>query len=141
MKKVFLTLLPVFLISLHSFAQNTPKRIEAENFNASHVATTKEGDKGIIVNKFSKNAWIRFDNLDFGEGTEQIKFRIGGGSPDSSLEIRVGDQKGKVIATFKPETTNWRLSEQIVQIPKLTGKQTITLIAPANGILLNWFEY
>jgi len=144
MKKVLSIVFTVILfVMAQSFAQDNPKRIEAENFSETDKATIKESKEVTFVNQFAKGSWIKFDKLDFGkEGTEQLKFRVSSGSKASpALEIRLGGHKGKLLGKIDVETKNWgKYTEQTLQIPKTKGKQTIAIVSTGGGVLLDWFE-
>ncbi|NGF55830.1 carbohydrate-binding protein [Parapedobacter sp. SGR-10] len=141
-KLVSIVFTAVLWMTTQGFAQEKGKRIEAESFSTIHRATTKEVKTGTVVNKFDKGAWIKFDNLDFGKGTEQLKFKVSSGSENSpQLEVRLGDHKGKLLGTLKVESKNWgKYVEQSLTIPQTKGKQTITIVSTAGGVLLDWFE-
>ncbi|MFD1628764.1 carbohydrate-binding protein [Pseudopedobacter beijingensis] len=144
MKKLLSMLFTAILFTATQvFSQDNTKRIEAENFSEkADEITVKPGDKGTIIGTFSKGAWVKFEKVNFEKGAEQIKFRAASGSDNKpQLEIRLGDAKGKLLGTAAIENEGWgKFKEYIVQIPKTTGEQTITIISPKGGVILNWFE-
>lgn len=144
MKKLLSGVFTAILFTVtQAFSQNNPKRIEAESFSEkSEVITVKPGDKGTIIGTFSKGAWVKFNKVNFDKGAEQIKFRAASGSDNKpQLEVRLGDAKGKLLGTVSIENTGWgKFKEYTMQIPKTTDEQTITIISPKGGVILNWFE-
>ena len=133
----------ILFTGAQAFSQDNPKRIEAESFSEkAEVVTVKPGDKGTIVGTFSKGAWIKFDKVNFEKGAEQMKLRAASGSDNKpQLEIRLGDSKGKLLGTVAIENGGWgKFKEYTLQIPKTKGEQTITIVSPKGGVILNWFE-
>jgi len=144
MRKLLSIVFAVILFATtQGFAQEAHKRIEAESFNETDNATTKESKGVTFVNQFARGSWIKFDELDFGkEGAERLKFRVSSGSKASpTLEIRLGSHKGKLLGKINVEVKRWgNYTEQILQIPKIKGRQTITIVSTKGGVLLDWFE-
>ncbi len=74
---------------------------------------------------------LRFDAVDFGNGTDTVEFRaaapIGAGA---MIELRLGSAQGELLGTCKIETTgDWQKWHSFtVKIKPTSGKQTVCLV-------------
>jgi len=145
MKKYIFTLMTgLFLITSYGFAQSGTK-IEAENFSKkSSVIAVKKGDGDSVLSKFYRNTFVTYNEVDFGQGTEQIRLRVASGSKSEErpqLEVKLGDRKGKSLGKIDVETKGWsKYQEYVLKIPKTEGKQTITIVSLGSPVLFSWFS-
>ena len=124
-------------------AQSLPNTIEAESYSETNSASKTKGDQGTVVNKFSKGAWIKFNEVDFGKGITKLKFRASSGATVGKLllEVRLDAADGKLLGTLTVEKNGWgSFKEQELEIKKTKGKQTVVLVATDGALMLNWFE-
>jgi alpha-L-arabinofuranosidase len=75
--------------------------------------------------------FMRFDNIDFGPGSESIDFRAATSNSDGSLiEVRVGSIDGELLGTCKVNNTgdwqNWQTFSAKIKLTK--GKKNIFLV-------------
>ena len=88
--------------------------------------------KGWMVCETEMMSFVKFNNVDFGKGkAKKIKARIACGQRIGSIEIRLGNQKGKLIATFPLKHTggwnNWETFETNIT-QEVSGKQNIVAV-------------
>jgi len=107
---------------------------------------------GVTVNgnigDFDSNDWVTYSNVWFGNRGESARMRINFGKgnwDDSKMEVRLGDQNGRVIGTFYPWNTGSydTLAEATFAIDDtVEGLQRVTLVGKdSSGVLnLHWFE-
>lgn len=92
---------------------------------------------------------VKFNGVDFGKGNiTKIQARIASGQRIGSFEIRIGNPKGKLIATFPVKYTggwnSWTTIETEL-IEKITGLQNIFIVFKSEWgatkiVNLNWLK-
>ncbi|WP_282079821.1 carbohydrate-binding protein [Aquimarina algiphila] len=74
--------------------------------------STVEGNqpRGFQLHYIENNAWVKFDRVNFGDGTlQELKVRAASGSDGGTLELRTGTQDGPLLATVTIENTgSWK---------------------------------
>ena len=121
------------------------ERIEAENYTTkSGIETEDCSEGGKDVAYIENDDYIGFKNVDFGEGAENIDFRVGSNGGDNSIEVRLGSPDGKLIGTLNVSGTGgWQTWEtQKCSIDKTSGVNDVYLVFKGGeGYLfnLNWF--
>lgn len=130
------------LLSVNVYAQEAPKKIEAEKFSATNSATVKVGKTVTAVSKFTKGAWIKFDKVDFSQGIAKIKINVASGSKDgkAQLEFRLGDENGKLLGKKAIKTQGWdKFYELEIDLEKTKGLQDLVIVSTQGGVVLDWF--
>ncbi len=135
--------------------QNMPDRyqiprIEAENYSAksanrieNNIQLIETFGMGYIVH----GDWLRYDNVDFGSGVNQLQVRYGSAGAGGNLRIRTEGPDGPVHASINlPPTGDWFVpAEKTTRIQELSGVQTIwiTFDGPIPHVLfaLDRFEF
>jgi hypothetical protein len=90
--------------------------------------------------------WLEFDNIDFGSGPTAVDIRWGSGGSGGTLEFRLDNPSGPIIARGSlPVTGGWQ-SWQTFSIPAsgARGPHTLFVIfrGPSSGLgKLNWFRF
>ena len=145
MKKIicFAVLMLLIGYAQKSSAQDSLKVIQAETYNETNTATQTKADKGIVVNKFAKGAWIKFNEVDFGKGATKMLFRASSGATTGKLllEVRLAEPDGKLLAMLTVQKNGWgTFQEQELEIKKTRGKQKLVLVAQDGAVMLNWFK-
>ncbi|HPY85212.1 MAG TPA: carbohydrate-binding protein [Ruminococcus flavefaciens] len=121
------------------------ERIEAENYTTkSGIETEDCSEGGKDVAYIENDDHIGFKNVDFGDGAENIDFRVGSNGGDNSIEVHLGSPDGKLIGTLNvSDTGGWQTWEtQKCSIDKTSGVNDVYLVFKGGeGYLfnLNWF--
>lgn len=126
-----------------SIAQDSLKVIQAETYNETNTAAQTKADNGIVVNKFGKGAWLKFNEVDLGKGATKMLFRVSSGATTGKLliEVRLAEPDGKLLGTLTVQKNGWgAFQEQELEIKKTKGKQKVVLVAPDGAVMLNWFK-
>ena len=123
-------------------AKSAYDRLEAEardSWSAGNLKT-EGGASGTVLAATYNGAWIKYDNLNFGEtGPSQIMIHYvnnsGRCAPDAVFELRKGDQNGELIKTLPIPATanNWNDYKKVYfdlsdVADKLKGKNDITFV-------------
>ncbi|WP_111708169.1 family 43 glycosylhydrolase [Lutibacter citreus] len=104
---------------------------------------------GWMVTETTMMSSVKFNGVDFGKGTAtKIKARVASGQRIGSFEIRIGNPKGKLIATFPVKYTggwnSWTTIETELT-EKVTGLQNIVVVFKSDWgstkiVNLNWLK-
>ena len=125
--------------------------IQIDRYSEIHGAkTTFVGSNeplGWMVCETSMMSHVRFNRVDFGEGTaKNIQARVSSGQRIGSFEIRLNDPKGKKIAEFPIEYTGgwntWKTIETNI-IEEVSGVHDIVVVflsqwGSNKAVNLNW---
>jgi len=122
-------------------------RIPAARFAAQQgvqAAPCSEG--GECIGWIEQQDWVRYEEVDFGQGTGQMAFRVASATQGGTIEIRVDTPEGERLGVCPvPGTGDWQAWRTLVaQIKPTSGIKTLCLVfrAPptqdATGLRL-WF--
>jgi hypothetical protein len=74
---------------------------------AVQTAPCEEG--GECIGWIEHGDWVRYDGVDFGEGTEQIEIRAASATSGGIIEIRLDAPDGELLGTCAvPNTGGWQ---------------------------------
>lgn len=142
MKKLEIILCASLFCSTTAFAQNTVK-IEAESHAASSgVETKKQEDGSVVVKKYDKGKWIKFNGVDL-TGVTAIRFRAASGasSKKANLEIRLDEKDSQPIAKGAVKVKDWGVfNVTTVTLNGVTGTHDLFIASPDGGVVLDWLE-
>jgi alpha-L-arabinofuranosidase len=121
-------------------------RIPATSYaakNGTQNAPCTEG--GECIGFIEHGHWVRYENVDFGSGTEQIEIRAASASGGGIIEIRLDRPDGELLGTCPvPNTGDWQDWVSFpARIKSVSGIKTLCLVfkgppsAPLNAPL--WF--
>lgn len=137
----------VYIATADAAETKVPGRLQAEAFNAQNgVKTEKTSDQdgGRDVGWLKNGDWMRYDNVQIGAA---VSARLASGSKTTgSVELRVGNPNGTLIASFPVAKTGgwqkWVTRTAAVKIPP-AGKQTLFAVMrssqKADFVNVNWF--
>ena len=122
--------------------------VEAESHD-SQSGIQNETNGNITNVGYAQNGdWIKFDNMNFGNGNVIASFEVRAASATSggTIEIRQGTNIGTLVGTCTIAGTNgWQTYQTTTctGIQDITGIQNITLVFTGSGDLLNidWFRF
>jgi len=99
-------------------------KVEGEIRNASNA----EG--GECLGWIADHNWASYEGIDFGDSTEEMRFRIATPSIGAKIEIRLNKPDGDLIGTAEvPATGDWQeWSTVSTDIQPTRGKQNIVLV-------------
>ncbi len=109
--------------------------IQAESYNS--MSGIQLENSGTTVGYFDAGDWLKYDNIDFGNAPGSIIFNVAKNGSGGSIELHLDNPNGRLIATFKPESTNsWTaFQDQMCNIDTVTGIHSLYLMAlGANGV-------
>ncbi len=125
------------------------QRIEAENFDSSsgvQLESTSDTGGGQNVGFIDEGDYLRFNNVDFGNGAQSVETRIASNASfTGQIEFRLNGVNGNLIGTANVGNTggwqNWitRTSE----VSNVSGIQDLYLVFKGgNGIgNVNWIQF
>lgn len=120
-------------------------RVEAETMNAqSGIETEKCNDGGMNVTQISNGDWIRVRGVDFGvSGAAKFNARVASTAAGGSIEVRLGTETGKVIATCPVPATGGNQTFETVtcDVTGATGAQDLYFKFTASGSQGFNFDY
>jgi|GEM_PF-2094653 len=145
-KKQITLLLGIFL-SMALYSQESIK-IEAESLNSKSekisISKKKTGET-TIGGGFASKGWIKFDDVDFGEGKGQLKIRAASGSKSkkASLEVRLNSPDGELIGKIKVPVKGWDSFNEAdaVLARKISSTADICIVSTSGGVILDWIEF
>ncbi len=106
-------------------------RIPAGNFAAQHgVQTEQNADEGLLVGWIEPGDWCRYDQVDFGSGTDQMVIRASSSTEGGLIELRLDSPEGELLGICPVENTGgwYSWSTLKVKIKPLSGQQTLCMV-------------
>ena len=111
--------------------------------NGTQNAPCTEG--GECIGFIEHGHWVRYEQVDFGSGTEQMEIRAASASGGGIIEIRLDQPDGELLGTCPvPNTGDWQdWASFQARIKPVSGTRTLCLVfksppsAPLNAPL--WF--
>jgi len=90
--------------------QTAGPRIPATSFAAKFGTTNAPcAEGGECVGWIRHGNWLRYDNVDFGTGTDQVEIRAASASEGGVIELRLGSAEGELLGTCTvPNTGGWQ---------------------------------
>jgi hypothetical protein len=111
--------------------------------NGTRNAPCTEG--GECIGFIEQGHWVRYEQVDFGSGAEQMEFRAASASDGGIIEIRLDQPDGELLGTCPvPNTGDWQdWASFQARIKPVSGTRSLCLVfkrppsAPLNAPL--WF--
>ncbi len=120
-------------------------QLEAENANTQSGVIVYPG---AMIGNVEEGDWLRFNNVDLGNGYASFRTRYSKGNTDNSwVEIRLGSLTGKKIAELHLDYTGgWDYPKYLVEkstlLSGVTGKQTLFVLFHGGGVgNFDWFRF
>ncbi len=104
---------------------------------------------GWMVCDTKMNSTVQFNRVDFADGSAtKMEARIACGQRVGHFEVRIGNEKGKLIAKFPIEYTGGWSTWKTIETPlleKVTGSQNIVVVfvsdwGSTKAVNLNWLK-
>ncbi len=123
------------------------RRIPSEGFAAQRgVQTADCSEGGQCIGWIEHGDWVRYDNVDFGDGTEEMEFRAASVTGGGQIEIRLGAPNGDLIGVCPvADTGDWQAWATFKgKIKPTRGQHALCLVfkgpaaKPAPGLRM-WF--
>jgi len=129
-------LLPIVRGTLFNLAWFRPAsganavRVPAAQFSAQHgiqMAPCTEG--GECVGWIDHGDWMRYERVEFGQGTERVEFRVASATVGGIIELRLDNPKGDLLGTCAVEPTgDWQAwTSRAAKIKPTSGVKTLCL--------------
>ncbi len=117
--------------------------LQAEDFDAMQGVRTFPGGIGYV----SQDDWVRFDNVDFGDGATQIRTRLAvpASNAGGRIELRLGSLDSAAIGTLVVTATGgWDTYQtQSTNITRISGTHDLYVSFSGNDGIANidWFAF
>jgi len=130
---------------LSDFAERAGEHSRIEAYKYSTQQLTRIEGTGILA-YFDEHDFVTYSKINFGAPgtTKGILVNYSKGSDGGSVEIRLGDATGDIIAEFRPASTgdwsNYLIA--YVGIDDVDGIHDLTFVGKEGGGIMNmdWFE-
>ncbi len=123
---------PEYLLNIVSFKIGTGAAIPATQPAARQGTQNAPATEGGNCVGFIRNGnWLRYDNIDFGTGAENVDFRAAAAAGACGLiELRLDNADGDLLGTCAvPSTGDWQKWQTCTaKIKKTEGKKTLCLV-------------
>lgn len=131
--------------TIHVDRYNAKSNVEVQFVNGN------EPD-GWMVCETKTNGYVQYNRVNFGEGgAKKVQFRYASGQRVGSIEIRMGNPKGKLLAKYKIKSTygwnNWSTAE-VDLFEDVKGVQNLYVVFNGDGewnlskiANLNWIKF
>ncbi len=107
------------------------KRIPAARFAAQRgIQTAPCSEAGECIGWIEQGDWVRYEQVDFGQGVAQMEIRAASATNGGTIEMRLDTPEGELLgACAVPNTGDWQSWRSfIAQIKPTTGIQTLCLV-------------
>ncbi|WP_223292330.1 glycoside hydrolase family 3 protein [Salipaludibacillus neizhouensis] len=113
--------------------------IKAINYDDYTNVILDEGEgKEYCVRPSEKESWIAFHDVDLGERTTRFKTKVYSNTSNGEIEIRLGNQDGKIIGNVSIEKSNsWQELE--VDLSQVNGSQHVYVIIKG-AVKVSWLR-
>ncbi|MCP4338243.1 MAG: carbohydrate-binding protein, partial [Desulfobulbaceae bacterium] len=121
-------------------------RIEAETFAEQQgIQTAACSEGGQCIGWIENGDWVRYDNVDFGENTEQIEIRAASIYAGAEIELRLDGPQGQLLGTCTVNSTGgWQVWESFTAaITPTSGTNTLCLLfrPPTSNETKIWAQF
>jgi len=118
--------------------------IEAEDYcDQSGINTESCSEGGENVGWINDGDWLKFDDVDFGNGATSFDARVASSSTSGTIQVRLGSTSGTLIGSVEVSgTTGWQDWTTVsCDISGASGTQDLYLVFSDGGLNINWFEF
>ena len=109
-----------------------PQRIAADRFagKSGELHVAPDAEVGQCVGWIRAGSWLKYGNVDFGTGTEQIEFRAASVTGGGDIEIRLDKPDGELLGTCAvTDTGNWHTwAPFTAKIKSTRGERSVCLV-------------
>lgn len=106
-------------------------RIPATAYAAQHgVQTAACSEGGECIGWIEHGDWVRYEGVDFGEGTEKVELRVASAASGGTIELRLDAPDGKLLGTAAVKNTgDWQAwVSSHARIEPIGGVKTLCLV-------------
>jgi alpha-L-arabinofuranosidase len=106
-------------------------RTPAASFAAQQgVQTAPCSEGGECIGWIEHGDWVRYDRVDFGQGTEQIEIRAASATDGGIIEIRLDSPSGELLGNCPvPNTSDWQSWASFnARVKPVSGTRTLCLV-------------
>jgi len=118
--------------------------IEAEYYcDQSGINTEACSEGGENVGWINDGDWLKFDDVDFGNGAASFDARVASSSSTGTIQLRLGSTSGTLIGSVDVSgTSGWQDWTTVsTDISGASGTQDLYLVFSDGGLNINWFEF
>jgi len=111
-------------------ASQSGGRIAANNFAAQHgIRTAACSEGGECIGWIEQGDWVRYEHVDFGQGTRRMEIRAASATRGGIIEIRLDGPDGELLGTCAiPNTGGWQSWSSFgATIKPVSGIKTLCL--------------
>ncbi|MDR6555253.1 alginate lyase family protein [Paenibacillus qinlingensis] len=123
-------------------------KVEAENYSGQSgivVAATADVGGGSKVGQTANNDYVYYNNVNFGSGVSNIRFRYATANTNATLELRSGSTTGTLLGSVSLAGTGSWTSYKTATVPVTgaSGMKNLYIVFKGGTSVadLNWFTY
>jgi hypothetical protein len=138
------TTIVIKVASRNPYSQNEAEDYDDQSGIQTEACTDTGG--GLNIGFIENNDWIRFNDLDFGDGAGSFELRVASATSGGSVEIRTGSIDGTLLGTCTVQGTGgWQTWRTVsCEVSELEGVNDIFLVFKGGGGFLfnmNWWRF
>ena len=120
-----------YLLNVAWLQPRDAERVPAAAFaNQQGIQTADCSEGGQCIGWINDGDWVRYQQVDFGQGTEVVTIRAASVTNGGTTEVRLDAPNGKLLGTCAvPNTGGWQSWRSFdVQIERTSGVRTLYLV-------------
>jgi arabinoxylan arabinofuranohydrolase len=138
------TTIVIKVANRNPYSQNEAEDYDDQSGIQTEACTDTGG--GLNIGFIENNDWIRFNDLDFGDGAGSFEVRVASGTSGGTIEIRTGSSNGPLVGScVVTGTGGWQTWQtRSCKVSGLAGLQNIYLVFKGSGGYLfnmNWWKF
>jgi len=109
-------------------------KMSAADFATQHgIQTAACSEGGQCIGWIEHDDWVRYEELDFGQGTDQIEIRTASATAGGMIELRLDGPEGELLGTCAVKNTgDWQTWSSVrARITPVDGIKTLCLVFKA----------
>lgn len=105
-------------------------RVRNDNYGSNGTIGTYNGASGGVYVRVYEDAWFQVNNITLPEGSVNYALNVGGGQPDTDLDIYIGDGTNWVLLDYNNDTpyNTWALGSAGFTLSEPREKLSIKLV-------------
>ena len=105
-------------------------RVRNDNYGSNGKIGTYNGASGGVYVRVYEDAWFQVNNITLPEGSVNYALKVGGGQPDTDLNIYIGDGTNWVLLDYNNDTpyNTWALGSAGFTLSEPREKLSIKLV-------------
>ncbi len=120
-----------YLLNVAWLQPGGTERVPAASFSAQQgIQTADCSEGGQCIGWVNAEDWVRYEEVDFGQGAEQITIRAASVTTGGTIEVRLDAPDGRLLGTCTvPNTGGWQSWRSFeTKIEPIDGVRTIHLV-------------